>query len=522
MLDVSRIRTLADIVRNGANDWGASPAVIMDDEVTTYAQLDRRSSKVANGLIGLGVKAGDRVGYLGKNTDAYFEILFGTVKARAALVGLNWRLAGPEIAYILNHSRTKVLFVGPEFEGLIESIRAELPNVETIVALGGQHNAWPAYESWRFAQNDADPHLPAVPHDDAIQLYTSGTTGLPKGVQLTNGNYRALLASGSQAGYADWGPSDVNFVCMPVFHVAGANIGILGLASGCPNVVLRDVDPGVILQLIERHRINKMFLVPAVVNFLLLHPDVKTRDLSSLNLIVYGGSPIAEDTIRSAKDLLDCDFVQLYGMTETCGAGTFLPPEAHDPDKGKLRSCGIPAPGVAIKVVDDAGEPVATGDVGEILIKGDMVMKGYWQNADATGKSVVDGWMRTGDAGYRDKDGYLFIYDRVKDMIVSGGENIYPAEVENALFAHPNVADAAVIGVPDEKWGEAVKAIVVLKPGTSLGEQELCDFARTRIAGYKAPKSVDFVETLPRNPSGKVLRRELREPYWEGVDRQVN
>ncbi|MGF1456880.1 MAG: fatty acid--CoA ligase [Alphaproteobacteria bacterium] len=522
MLDSSRLTTLADIVRNGAKDWGDKPALIMDDEVVSYAQLDHRSNKVANGLLDLGLRPGDRVGYLAKNDIAYFEVLFGAFKAASVVVGVNWRLAGPEIAYILNDSKTRVLFVGPEFEAIVDEIRDDIPGVETIIALDGPRASWPGFEAWRFVQRDGDPLLPGFGSDDVIQLYTSGTTGHPKGVQLTNDNYFALLDSGADAGYANWEPGTVNFVCMPVFHVAGANIGLMGIAQGCANVILRDVDPGVILDLIERHRINKMFIVPAVINFLLLHPGSKTRDLSSLDMIIYGASPIAEDTIKQAKEVFGCDFVQLYGMTETCGAGTYLPPEDHEPARNRLRSCGITAPGVEVKLVDGQGNTVPPGEVGEILIKGGMVMKGYWNNPDATAKSVEEGWMRTGDAGYLDEAGYLFIYDRVKDMIVSGGENIYPAEVENALFAHPAVADAAVIGVPDEKWGEAVKAIIVLKDGMSATEEEIRAFARTRIAGYKVPKSVDFADMLPRNPSGKVLRRELRAPFWTDADRQVN
>ncbi len=237
----------------------------------------------------------------------------------------------------------------------------------------------------------------------------------------------------------------------------------------------------------------------------------------------YGASPIAEDVLLRAQDTFKrAGFVQLYGLTETSGGATHLPPEAHDPAKGKLRSCGIPNPGMDIRVVDDKGEDVPTGEVGEIVIKGGSIMKGYWNRPEATTDSIRDGWFYSGDAGFFDKDGYLFIHDRVKDMIVSGGENIYPAEVENALFGHPAIADAAVVGVPHEKWGEAVKAIVVLKPGEQATPDEIIAFAKTRIASYKVPKSVDFIEALPRNPSGKILRRELRAPYWEGRERMVN
>jgi acyl-CoA synthetase (AMP-forming)/AMP-acid ligase II len=282
------------------------------------------------------------------------------------------------------------------------------------------------------------------------------------------------------------------------------------------------VDPAQILDLIPRYGINNAFFVPAVMLFMLQHPKVKETDFSSLRRLYYGASPIAEDLLTQARAVFGCQFFQLYGLTETVGAATCLPDAAHDPALGKLRACGLPYPGIEIRVVDEQGADVPAGSVGEVVIRSGVVMKGYWGRAEATAEAIRDGWFYTGDAGYLDAEGYLFIHDRVKDMIVSGSENIYPAEVENAVFGHPAVADVAVIGVPDEKWGEAVKAIVVVKPGESLAVEDLIAFARTRIAGYKVPKSVDFVSALPRNPSGKVLRRELREPYWKDRDRRVN
>jgi fatty-acyl-CoA synthase len=262
--------------------------------------------------------------------------------------------------------------------------------------------------------------------------------------------------------------------------------------------------------------------VPAVILFLTQQPNVREIDFSSLKMISYGASPIAADLLLAAKKIMGCDFMQVYGLTETTGGGTTLAPEDHDPARGKLRSCGKPSPGHDIRVVDADNRALPAGDVGEIQIRAPNVMKGYWNKADASAKALEGGWFRTGDAGYFDKDGYLYIHDRVKDMIVSGGENIYPAEVENAIFGHPAVADVAVIGVPDEKWGEAVKAIIVRKPGVAADASDIIAYARDRIAGYKLPKSVDFVDALPRNPTGKILRRELRAPYWEGRARQVN
>jgi fatty-acyl-CoA synthase len=261
--------------------------------------------------------------------------------------------------------------------------------------------------------------------------------------------------------------------------------------------------------------------VPAVILFVMQQPDIATRDVSSVRQVIYGASPIAEELLVQAAAKFKCDFVQVYGLTETTGGGTNLKPADHDAARNKLRSCGKPNKGVEVRIVDEAGNDVPQGEVGEIIMRGGSIMKGYWNKSEATADAVKDGWFYSGDAGFLDEEGYVFIHDRVKDMIVSGGENIYPAEVENALFAHPDIADVAVIGVPDEKWGEAVKACVVLAEGKTLSEDEIIAFARARIAGYKLPKSVDFVAALPRNPSGKILRRELREPYWEGQERRV-
>jgi acyl-CoA synthetase (AMP-forming)/AMP-acid ligase II len=261
--------------------------------------------------------------------------------------------------------------------------------------------------------------------------------------------------------------------------------------------------------------------VPAVILMLTQQPNVREVDFSSLKQVFYGASPIAEQLLLTAREMMDARFTQLYGLTETVGGGTFLPPEAHDPAWGKLRSCGVPWPATIVRCVDAKGVPVPVGEVGEIVIKSGFVMKGYWNRADATTEAIRDGFFYTGDAGYFDADGFLFIHDRVKDMIVSGGENIYPAEVENAIFGAPGVADVAVIGVPDEKWGEAVKAIIVVKPGETVTPEAVIAWAKDRIAGYKCPKSVDFVASLPRNPSGKILRKDLREPYWRGMTRRV-
>jgi len=370
----------------------------------------------------------------------------------------------------------------------------------------------------------AQRHRPAPDikaDDDAIQLYTSGTTGHPKGVQLTNGNYRAFFQCAADAKWGDYDVGDANLIAMPNFHVAGANMGLTTLAQGAKGIVMKDVVPNDIFDLIERYHIKSLFLVPAVIMMLVQNPRIKTTNLSSVRQMFYGASPIAEELLKTAQTLIKgCEFTQLYGLTETVGAGTALQPADHVGPL--LRSCGKAYPGLDVRIFDAEGNEVKVGEVGEIVIKGPTTMKGYWNKPEATASSIRNGWFYTGDAGFTDKDGHIFIHDRVKDMIVSGGENIYPAEVENAVFGHPAVADVAVIGVPDDKWGEAVKAIVVLKPDTHATAEDIIAYTRTRIASYKVPKSVDIAQSLPRNPSGKILRRELREPYWAGRTRRVN
>jgi fatty-acyl-CoA synthase len=320
----------------------------------------------------------------------------------------------------------------------------------------------------------------------------------------------------------DYEPGDTVLAAMPFFHVAGANIALIAMASGARSAILRDAAPQLSLDSIGTERINHAFLAPALIQMLMQAPGIESADLSSMRTLTYGASPISEDLLKRASARFRCEFVQLYGMTETCGAGTFLSCADHDPAKGKVRSCGVAWPGLELKIVGEDGTEVARGAIGEVLIRSPVVMKGYWNKPEATAAAIQDGWMLTGDAAYMDEDGYVFIYDRVKDMIRTGGESVYPAEVENALFGHPAIADAAVIGVPDDTWGETVKALIVLRPGAAPDVADIIAWTRGRIAHFKAPKSVDFVDLIPRNATGKILRRELREPYWKGRDRRVN
>ena len=515
------ITGLADIVREHARQRPDLAALVHRGRATSYADLDRAASRVAQGLIADGIRPQRRVAHLDKSSDLFFELLFGVAKAGAVMVSVNWRLAPPEVLHIVNDAEAEILFVGEEFFPVLEQIRGELKTVRKIVTLDGRHAAWEPFIAWRDRHPATDPHLAARPSDTAVQFYTSGTTGLPKGAELTNTNFASMLGLWTR----EWllAPGVPNLVCLPMFHIGGAGWGIAGLFAGATNHVVREFVPAEILQIVERERLQVMLLVPAMILFLVQAPQIRETDLSSLRLIVYGAAPIPAELLKQAMAVFPCGFQQVYGLTETTGAITVLPAADHDPnDAAKLLSCGYAQKGVELRIVGDDGADLPPDKVGEIAVRSAQVMGGYWKLPEATERAVQGDWFFTGDAGYLDTRGYLYIYDRVKDMIVSGGENIYPAEVESALFGHPAVADVAVIGVPDERWGETVKAVVVKKNGAEVTPAELIGWARERIAGYKLPKSVDFIDALPRNPTGKILKRELRKTYWGDKQRQVN
>jgi long-chain acyl-CoA synthetase len=513
--------TIADVVRNHAAARPDAPALLFEGRTVTFGELDRRSSQVAQALRALGVSAGDRVAFLDKNGLEWYEVTFGLAKLGAVNVSVNWRLAPPEVAAIIEDAGAEVVIVGPDFVGHVEQIERDLPDVRACVAIGG-HEGWLDYDAGVRAQPAEDPGVRSAGGDVAFQLYTSGTTGLPKGVMLTNDNF----FQGVSRLAAEWRftSDSVNLAMMPLFHIGGSGWAMVGLDHGCATVVLRDVDPAAVLRVIPEHRVTNAFMVPAVIQFLLVTPGVESTDFSSLRALAYGASPISDDVLVRGIETFGCEFIQLYGLTETTGAITQLDGADHDPVNRPelLRSCGKPYPWVEMRVVDPAGDDAPVGTVGELWTRSHQNTIGYWNNPAATAEAITpDGWFRTGDAGYMDADGYVYLHDRVKDMIVTGGENVYPAEVENVLMKHPGVADVAVIGVPDERWGETVKAIVVPATGEPVAEADLVAFARGHLAAYKLPKSVDYAEVLPRNPSGKLLKRELREPYWRGVERRV-
>ena len=521
------ITTLDQVLRVHEGSRPDKIAMRAGERTWTYAELYADSCRVSQGLLAEGVSPGERVAFLDRNVPEYFSLLFGAAMAKAVTLAVNWRLAAPEMEYIINHAQARVLLIGEEFLGHLEKMQLE--TVKRVLVIG-EAGELTGYDDWVAKHEPVDPHLECEPAETCYQLYTSGTTGLPKGVELTHSNLMAAMDTGATNWSID--EDSVTMVAMPLFHIAGSGWAVGGFCQGGESVLVRDLDPKEVLRLIEAHRVTNTLFVPAVLQILCATPGVEKTDFSSLRSIVYGASPISEDVLANSIDVFGCGFVQVYGLTETTGAITAMPEEDHDPGGPKahlLRSAGKPWGDTKIRIVDaETNQDLPLGEVGEIWIWSSQNMKGYWRNPEATDEAYPEGrdengvgWFRSGDAGYM-KEGYLYIHDRVKDMILSGGENIYPAEIENVLMSHSAIADVAVIGVPSEKWGEAVKAIVVDGPGEAPSDQELIDYCRERLAHYKCPTSVNRIDALPRNPSGKILKTELREPFWKGKGRRVN
>lgn len=506
---------LTDILRERVAAHPDQTAVSFDGATVSYRELDRRAGLAAAALADLGLGAGARVVFIGKNCPEFLELLLGAPRIGAVSVPLNIRLTEADLLALVEDADAGLVVLGPEFAALRPAL-----GDRRVLVVGDDHEAWRDAPAAPLPSSVPDG---SSPDDPVLQLYTSGTTGLPKGVLLAHRQFSALLLA---AGHWSIDTGSTALVAMPLFHIGGVGYALVCLAAGARVVLVADIVPGALLDTMSDERVTNAFLVPAVLQMLVAVPGAAERDWSALRSIAYGASPITAGALRSVVETFRAPLFQVYGSTETTGAITQLDPDDHDPDGPRarlMRSAGRAYPWVELTVVDPAtGEQLPAGAVGEVRIHSDQVTSGYWRRPEATAAALGDdGRLRTGDAGYLDEDGYLFLTDRIKDMIVTGAENVYPIEVESVLSEHPDVADVAVIGVPDERWGEAVKAVVVPREGATIDPDALLDWVRPLIAGYKRPRSVDVVDALPRNPSGKILKRELRSPYWAGVGRTI-
>jgi fatty-acyl-CoA synthase len=472
---------LGDIPRRNARRFPRKPAFAG----LTWAEVDARVNRLANGLE---VAPGERVAILAENDHRYLETYWALSKLGAIAVPLNYRLLESELAALIAHAEVSGMIVGPGYGGLSPGWTLELGD---------------SYEAL-VERSSAEPPGDGPGADDPFAImYTSGTTGLPKGAVVTHGNLESNVYNQAIADRAD--PADVNLTVTPLYHMGALFMATTYTALGCTNPILERFEPAAVLAAIERERATTCLLVPTMLRMLLDDPAFERHDLSSLRLVFYGGGPMPPPVLRRAIEAIGCGFTQGYGLTETIEA-TFL--VAADHPGPKLLSAGREAVNAEVRVVDLDDRDLPPGEVGEILIRSPSVIRGYWRAPELTAQTIRDGWFHTGDAGYRDEDGYLFVVDRIKDVIITGGENVYPKDVEDVLYAHPAVAEVAVVGTPDETWGEVVTAVVVARE--PVEPDALIEHCRTRLAGYKRPRRVRFMDALPRNATGKILKRELR------------
>jgi acyl-CoA synthetase (AMP-forming)/AMP-acid ligase II len=512
-------------VRAQARARADRPALSCAGRETSYGELHRRACRVSQALLAARLGLGARIALLDKDSEHSFELAFGIALARGVVLGINWRLAPREIAYILKDGEVRALFVGAEFFAKVEAIEAELPADILIVALRAPHTRWPSLESFLAGQPSRDAEHELGPEDPAVQMYTSGTTGHPKGVVLPGRSFFAVVRSLQAHGDAwiGWSERDVALSCFPSFHIGGFWWAMTALSAGAKLAIVDSFTAWRVLELIASERIDKICMVPSMLQLLLLEPSCASTDTSSLRHVVYGGSPIPLPLLQQAMARFGCEFAQIYGLTETGNTAVCLRPEDHrEPGHERLRAAGRPYPGVRAKIIGPAGETLAARGVGEICLHSPANMLEYWRQPEASARTLQGGWVHTGDAGWIDEQGYVYVCDRVKDMIISAGENIYPAEIESVLAGHPAVAEVAVIGIPDERWGEQVKALVVLRAGQRATQRELITWAQPQLADFKLPRSVDFIAELPKTSSGKIKKAELREPHWRGRERRVN
>jgi acyl-CoA synthetase (AMP-forming)/AMP-acid ligase II len=517
--------TLGEFVERNLMDRADKPALIYQGRTFTYGEQCGRALRLANALYRRGLRRQHRVAILAQNSNAYIETYAASEVAGYITVAVNYRLSPAEILYILKDSQPAALIFDSEYGAVVDGLRAQLPEIRHYIAIGEGAPDWAEDYERVLADAPADmPPIRAKPDDIAFIIYTSGTTGRPKGAMLDHRGQVGFIHI--QAVELHTSPDDRIFLVMPFYHI-GAKCNQLAYSSRGATVILhRAYDIRAVAKSLQDDRATAAHLAPIMVQDLLDLPDLKSYDHSALKNVQYASGPMSVAQLKRALAAYGPIFLQIYGMTET-GLGTVLYPHEHVLDgtpeqRRRLGSAGQVPLGYKVRVVRDDGTECAPEERGEILIKGPGLMRGYWNNHPATIAAVEDGWMHTGDVGLFDEDRFLYVLDRKKDMILSGGENIYPREVEEAIYAHPAVAEVAVIGVPDDRWGEAVKAVVALKPGSKASEADIIDHCRTLIASYKKPKSVDFVDALPRLPNKKIDKKVLRNPYWEGRGRNVN
>ncbi len=511
------VRTLGEFIGFHARHTPDRRALVSGQRTITFAEYDRVANRIAN-AIAAQTRPGDRVGFMGLNSPDFYFALIATARTRAAFIPFNWRLAAGELAQLILDSDATLVFVERALENLWNA----------AVALSGSktRTIWFDGEDTLERQfSDRPETLPAISvseEDIAVQLYTSGTTGLPKGVMLSHGGFNRMRLCEHLEPAFDWQDGDIFVNPLPNFHLLAIGIAFQCLYNGVAVSIVRQFDPGLVCDVIQRDRPSLLTLTPTMIQMLLDHPKAEATDFSSIRLTLYAGSAISLGLIKRAIARMPGKFMQFYGATEAGGAFSILRPDEHDLDnEARLQSCGRPLPLIAFRIVDAEGRDMPEGEPGELLVRSPSITAGYWKQPEATAKVLQNGWYRTGDVARRDAEGLYYIVDRVKDMIVSGGENIYSAEVENALSTHPDVAQVAVIGVPDPRWGEAVMACVVCHERTSLDEGNLLAHARSILAAYKVPKRIVFMDSFPLVPSGKISKKDLRAPYWDGHERAV-